>query len=277
MQAFVSGVAVWGSGLHGWEASQAVLAGDAPYVPHEAPPPAPALLSPTERRRTGLVVRLALAVAHAATEMAGAPADIPSVFASSNGDGPVVHGLLEALADPSAALSPTQFHNSVHNAAAGYWSIAKGMGAPITCLGCEDSTFAAGLLKALASLTAEPSPVLLCAYDAPLPPPLAARRPTGAPFAAAFVLTPEDDNALACIEARYAAIPPDPILALPDDPLLARVAEGNAAARSLRFLLALARGEATRCQAALNDGRLEFTVTPCARGRAESIARFAGR
>ncbi len=58
-------------------------------------------------------------------------------------------------------MSPTQFHNSVHNAAAGYWSIAHGSRQPATCLGAHDWTWAAALLKAVAEVAATGAPVLL--------------------------------------------------------------------------------------------------------------------
>ena len=78
-----------------------------------------------------------------------------AVFGSSNGDAVVVHDILEALASADRPVSPTQFHNSVHNAAAGYWTIATGSHQPATCLGCHDHTLAASLLKAVAEVEAE--------------------------------------------------------------------------------------------------------------------------
>ncbi len=55
--------------------------------------------------------------------------------------------LLEALAGRGPAwCRPTQFHNSVHNAVAGYWSIATKSTQPMTCLAAHDHSFAAGLL-----------------------------------------------------------------------------------------------------------------------------------
>ena len=89
------------------------------------------LLAPNERRRAGTVMRLALAVAGEAAGMAGLPAAaMRNVFASANGDGAVIHALLEELARPDPQLSPTQFHNSVHNAPAGYWSIGNAAASP---------------------------------------------------------------------------------------------------------------------------------------------------
>ena len=49
-------------------------------------------------------------------------------------------------------ISPTRFHNSVHNAAAGYWTIGAGCMQATTALSAYDATFAEGLLEALAQL-----------------------------------------------------------------------------------------------------------------------------
>ena len=49
----------------------------------------------------------------------------------------------------SGSISPTRFHNSVHNAAAGYWGIATGATAAANALCAYDASFGAGLLEAL--------------------------------------------------------------------------------------------------------------------------------
>src|SRR5215475_9857498 len=122
--AVVLGVSVWGPGLLGWVAAKPKLSGSDNYVATDVPLPPSSLLAANERRRAGLATRLALLIAQQASEMAGVrPGSIPSVFATSNGDGAVVHTMLQAIA-ARQPVSPTQFHNSVHNTAAGYWSIA---------------------------------------------------------------------------------------------------------------------------------------------------------
>lgn len=269
MRAYVLGVSVWGPGLEGWEASRPVLAGLADYLPSDTLPPAPAMLSATERRRTSLAVRLALTVAQAATDMAGLASDAPrSVFGTSNGDGAVVGAILESLAGGDGQVSPTQFHNSVHNAASGYWTIAKGSRQPATCLGCDDVTMGAALLKAIAEVGVERVPLLLCVYDAPMPPPLAAKRPTEGGFAAGFVLAPDNGaRALARLEARYVADPAPDGAGEPDASGLRELSRANPAAWSLRLLQALARGEADRFPVALLDGHLEVEVEPCSGAR----------
>jgi Beta-ketoacyl synthase, N-terminal domain len=264
----VAGVAVWGPGLEGWAASQPILAGERDYTPGDVSPPVPAILPANERRRAGAAVRLALAVAQQATEMAGVPpGGVRSIFASSNSDGAVVHAILESLAGPDRQISPTQFHNSVHNAAAGYWTIATGSGQAASSIGCHDATFAAGLLMAAADIATEGKPVLLCAYDLPLPSPLCEKRRTTVPFAAGLVLAPMSEatqpgKALVELGLEFAAEAPAIEDEAPSTPQLAALALANPAARSLRLLQAIAGGVAARLAAGLLDGRVEIEVRP---------------
>ncbi len=264
MRCWVGGLAVLGPGLPGWKASEAALAGAAPWAPADCAVPPPAMLPPTERRRASLAVRLALAAAAEAAAGEDAAA-LETVFASSNGDGAVVGAILETLADPAGgAISPTQFHNSVHNAAAGYWGIGTGSTSPSVSVGGHDDTVAAGLLQAAAAVSARRRRVLFCAYDAPLPPPLAAVRRTTVPFAAAIVLLPEPDGtARAALDLRYRGEAPPRAAAETADPLDALAAE-NPAARALPLLRALAaRRPAAMRLPLLGDALLEIGLTPC--------------
>ncbi len=260
LSARVLGVSVWGPGLEGWAAARPVLAGELAYEPTDAPPPPPTLLPATERRRTGPVVRLALAAAHEAALSSGiAPASLRAVFGSSNGDGPVIGTILDALATAAPGervVSPTLFHNSVHNAPAGYWSIATGSHRPATCIGCNDDTWAASLLVAMADRGSDP--VLLCCYDHPLPAPMSATRSTGPAFASAVVLGVGTGPMLRVAHHRAAAPPPT----LPLDPALQALAQANPAARALHLLAALARGEAFRFDLPYLEGRLSIELVP---------------
>ncbi|RAI58309.1 beta-ketoacyl synthase chain length factor [Roseicella frigidaeris] len=261
----IAGIGLLGPGLPGWAASRPALAGEAPWQAAEPVIPPPALLPPTERRRTSLAIRLALAAATEATAAAPDRAGIETVFACSNGDGAIIGSILTALHDPAGvALSPTQFHNSVHNAPAGYWHIAAGSPAPSVSLGLHDDSLAAGLLAALTALAARRRPVLLCAYDAPLPPPLDAARPTGPAFAAALLLRP-DPGAGPLLTARFQAepAPPPPTGDAPGDALDA-LAAANPAARALPLLRALAAGRPARLALPLaEDAHLALELTPC--------------
>ena len=266
IEAFIQGVGVCGPGFDGWDTSVAVLAGAQEYIQQETRLVPPAILPPNERRRTGTAVRLALSVAHQASEMAGIrPGSIASIFATSTGDGVVMHAILETLT-AHGPVSPTQFHNSVHNAAAGYWSIGTGSRQPASCLAGHDATPAAALLKAIAAIHVEREPVLLCIYDSPLPPPLDTGHSMQSAFGVGLVLTPlPNEAALSRLSIMYSANPPPPGSETPHLPALQPLARSNTAARMLRLLETLARGAPDTLSLALLDGHVNVTLSPCSR------------
>jgi hypothetical protein len=216
-------------GLEGWPAGARVLSGEASFSPKAIAKPIVHLLPPAERRRCAPSVAWALAVAQEAVAASGLEASaFAVVFVSSDGDGDIVHRLCSALAAPAAAVSPTDFHNSVHNAATGYWSIGAHSDAPSTALCAYDSSFAAGLLEAACQVATEARAVLLVAVDLPYPPPLAAHRPVRHGFAAALALAPGSALEISLENGAANASPFEEF-------------EGNAAAACLPLLAALAR------------------------------------
>ncbi|GAN54055.1 beta-ketoacyl synthase chain length factor [Tanticharoenia sakaeratensis] len=259
MKIGVRGLGLWGPGLAGWKQGQAVLRGNVPLADAELPPPAPACLPPNERRRCGPVTRLALAAAAEACVHADMdPAELASVFATSNGDGPVVNAILSAIVAGAGEVSPTQFHNSVHNAAAGYWTIGHGSIAPATALGCYDWSFAQGLMRAAAEAVIEKRPVLFVAYDQPIPGPIGTVRITRSAFACALVLDPDGAGHMQ-LDLQYGAGRMD------DDTLeidrLNDMAHFNPAARSLPLLAAIARGDATQVRLTCRPGHLTVRLS----------------
>lgn len=192
MRLYVEGVGLRGPGLDGWAESRPILAGTRPYEPRATRVPPIELLPANERRRTVQTARLAVAVGTEALAMAAREAvTVATVFSSSGGDGDTIHQILETLAAFNPEISPTRFHNSVHNAPAGYWSIATNSRAPSSSLCCHDHSFAAGLLEAAVMATCESCAVAVIAYDVQYPEPLCSVRAIGAPFAMALALSPE--------------------------------------------------------------------------------------
>lgn len=190
MNIFIEGVGVLGAGLNGWQASQAILAGSAPYHNEAIVIPTSDLLPSAERRRTGVPVKLALAVGcEAIAHSQRNASELPTVFASSAGDGDNMHYIFDMLAKNGREVSPTRFHNSVHNAPSGYWSIATRSMEPSTSLACFDASFVAGLIEAATQTLANEKAVVLIAYDAPYPQPLHAARPISSTFGVALVLS----------------------------------------------------------------------------------------
>jgi hypothetical protein len=264
MRVFLEGVGIAGPGLDGWDASLPVLAGVAPYVASPTLASRGPQLPAAERRRIGVPVKLALAAGYEAFTHAGRDAaTTATVFTSSGGDGDNVNAICDALAKAEREMSPTRFHNSVHNAPAGYWSIATRSQRPSTSLCGYDASFAAGLLETMAQVTVENSPVALIAYDQPYPRPLAQVRPIGAEFAAALLFTPDaSERSFARVAVEYRCAPGD--ASAMTDGKLEMLRRSVPAARCLPLLAALAKREsASVILEYLSVSHLRIEVAPC--------------
>jgi hypothetical protein len=240
LAARVEGVGLVGPGLGGWEKSRDILAGRAPYAPVPTAIPSPDALPAVERRRAGKSVKLALAAGLAAAAASGREArDLAAVFASSTGDGDILHAICEALASDDRLISPTRFHNSVHNAPSGYWGIATGATQAADSVAAFDASFGAGLVEAMGRVAAEPArAVVLIAYDAPYPEPLQSTRPIPDGFAVALVLASPTSSRGELITVE-ASVDTRTFLA---DPALETLRGSIPAARALPLLALLAAG-----------------------------------
>ena len=245
---WLMGVSVFGPGLDGWERALRVLQRSEAYAPGPVKIPPPTILSPRDRRRCSETVSLALHTAHQAAQAGGLDlATTPTVFSNSAGDGEVVHRLLSALAKPGKPVSPTDFHNSVHNASAFYWSLGTGCLASSTSIAAARFSFAAALIKAAIHSVTENTPVIMVCLDMPLPTPLCDTYPIVASLAVGFALWPRaTETALAHFGLSWISnTDPD---AEASRPLLSELSDlwhGNPAGRALPLLETVARRSET--------------------------------
>ncbi|HVA15614.1 MAG TPA: beta-ketoacyl synthase chain length factor [Stellaceae bacterium] len=263
IRVYVEGIGVRGEGLDGWPAAAAVLAGRRDYLPAPVALPVNTLLPANERRRMVTTVKLALAVGTEAFANAKRdPGGTATVFTSSGGDGDTIHNILDALACEQIEVSPMRFHNSVHNAPSGYWSIATKAVEPTTSLCVHDASFSAGLLEAAAQATVDHRAVGLIAYDLPYPAPLNAVRPIGSTFAVGLIITPAPSEASFASLAVALTQGNEPPTAMAE-PRLEAIRLGNPAARSLPLLAALARDiEAKVILEYLGNDTVTVSTTP---------------
>lgn len=250
LSAWIEAVGLLAPGIPDWAIGAKILRAELPYQNAPTLLPLPQSLPAAERRRASRVIKLCIALGTEAIQHAGLAAqNLASVFSASNGDGHNIHAICEALAQPDRMVSPTRFHNSVHNAASGYWSIAAASMQASTVLAAFDATFSAGLLEAVVQVNSGAVPLLLLAYDSEYPEPILSKRYMPDAGGIALVLTnapsahclaridislsqeaspsPMDDAAL---ESLRRSIP-----ALEGLPLLAHLARGTAASLSLRY------------------------------------------
>lgn len=262
LTAYIEGIGLLGPGLPNWPDSQAVLSGQARYQPQKTILPSPGLLPAAERRRSGAIVKLTLATGLEAIAAAGLDAaSLPSVFSSSGGDGENCHAICEMLASNDRQISPTRFHNSVHNAAAGYWSIATGAMASSSVLCAFDACFGAGLLETLTQVVVDNTRSVLLACDTAYPEPLHSARPIPDSFGIALVLAPQrSPQTLAQISISLTEASADRL----DDMELERLRLAIPAARGLPLLRAIAlKQNAHVVLDYLDNTRLAVDITPC--------------
>jgi hypothetical protein len=206
LTSFLNGVALWTPRLPGWDIAAPVLRGEAVAPEQPAARPAPTLLAPTERRRAPDTVAIALEVAARACESARvAPGEIASVFASTHGDLAISDYMSDTLARTPNLVSPIRFHNSVHNAAAGYWSIGTGNMQPYTALTAWGDTFGEGFLEALVQADTDCGSTLLVAYDIEARGPLAQMQPSRGIVGAGLVVASQP-GATALAKLRWQVI-----------------------------------------------------------------------
>ena len=124
------------------------------------------LLPPRLRRRTSAATKMAFAAAERACKAASIePSTLPVIFTSALGEATVTDQLCHDIAKQNFPLSPTKFHNSVHNTASGYWSIAVGSKHPAMAMAAYQDSFALALLEAWSQLHTVEKQVLLVCYE----------------------------------------------------------------------------------------------------------------
>lgn len=192
---YVESIGLTTNGMEGWSEAREILQQLKHYEARELPRYKPKSLPPNERRRATSMIRLAFSAAEEATEVIDCnPAEMSSVFASSGGDYQIVNQICQELCTEAKQISPSQFHNSVHNSAAGYWGIGVSSQKPSISLSAYDWSFAVGLLEALMLLEDGASKVLYLCYDDAVVSPLNARRNIDQPFSVAMVLSAEKSS-----------------------------------------------------------------------------------
>jgi Beta-ketoacyl synthase, N-terminal domain len=257
--AFIEAVAVVGSGLRDWDTAQSALRDPATYQPGQVVTDGSASMPPNERRRTTPVIRLVLEVMQQLQSRSGINlSNTASVFATSWGDLQVIENMMSSLVAPGIPVSPVQFHNMVHNAPAGYWSIGAGARSSSTSLTAGDGTFAAGLADAVAWVNSHDESVSYVCYEYPGPVIFENYSPIDAPFAVAMLLTAKrTERSGWSVALEIGPALPETTMEYPD---LESLRRGNPAARSLPLLQATASGDRQSVVLSLAAGRSSVAI-----------------
>ncbi|MCA9715926.1 MAG: beta-ketoacyl synthase chain length factor [Myxococcales bacterium] len=183
----ITSVAVWAPGFA--EVDALVRRTPDPSVSK----PSALLLPARLRRRTSLLTRMIAEVCERAMAAAELPRGAAGVVcASAYGEIQTTGALLTALtADAREPLSPVRFHNSVHNTATGYLSIATENRGFNTALAAGRDSPAMAVLEGATALRAGVCErVVVAIGEEPLPEPLAEVGGRYAPLAVGLALAP---------------------------------------------------------------------------------------
>ncbi len=256
LTAYINEIGFAADGMPSWTEAKPVLSGlsdwhDSPLEKYK-----PQALPANERRRATLLCRLAFRAAeNAFGDDLSRASELASVFSSSGGDYPIIDNICRTLATEEKAVSPTHFHNSVHNSAAGYWSIGVGAKANSNSISAYDYSFATGLLESVITANCEEEDCLMVCYDTRTSMPLSSKRNISKEFAMAAVISKNvrDESCfkltLEILDTNNSSEISKPTEALQT------LYESNPSAKGLPFAQMLAKGADSFCVLALANGR----------------------
>lgn len=197
----VLGLGAWGDYFDSWSSLSGllqqglVLDSTSENIPEKIAGPKPQVIPANERRRAPLSVRLAVESSWQACQMAAIdPKELSCVFVSGLGDTQLTDYMCKVLASETKELSPTKFHNSVHNAAAGYWTISTGCEQAANSIAGFQHSVSLALLEGFVQCTEENKPILLTFFDAPVSKVLTDIMGPGGSFASSIVIVPSGYN-----------------------------------------------------------------------------------
>jgi len=188
------GVGAWGPGFNNSLELKNQLNNQSQNIDEElvALPPKPEIIPANERRRSPLAVRAAVEVSWQALQQSGLDSsEVACVFGSGLGDTEITDYMCRVLTTSEKQLSPTKFHNSVHNAAAGYWTISSGCMKSANSIAAYQDTVGICLLEAMIQSVQHNEPVLITLFDMAVQETWRQIFPCEQSFAAALLICPE--------------------------------------------------------------------------------------
>lgn len=160
------GIGAWGPGFNNWQELKTHLLNKAEDTDTKPITPKPAIIPANERRRSPLPVKIAVETSwQAAQQSTIAPQDMACVFGSGLGDTDITNYMCRALNSELKQLSPTKFHNSVHNAAAGYWTISTGCMKSANSIAAYHNTAGLALLEGISQSAFQNEIMLITLFD----------------------------------------------------------------------------------------------------------------
>jgi hypothetical protein len=256
----LAGLGIWGERFSNWEQFCAVVRGESVEANARLQPE---LIPARERRRAPQFVKMAVEVMDQACRMAAVEqASVATIFASGMGDMQITDYMCRTLATMPGTVSPTKFHNSVHNAATGYWSIATASHSPANAVSGYDHSAAIAILEGAVQAVEENIPVLVAVQEMAAPMPFKSVYDSEHPLAAALLLAPAGHCAAPLGRVSLEVVPNGADSGEPPGAAGVDLA-GNFAAEILGLLQAIAEGSDNQARLAMSESAglsIEFVM-----------------
>ncbi len=237
---YIQSIGIAGSGFNNWSHAKTILKHEKQLSINTQDQYKTTVLKPNEARRTSTAIKIALQSAEETLFQSSFQADqLYSVFVSSDGDPIILQSICQELSTAEKFVSPTQFHNSVHNAPAGYWSIGQSSTKGINSIACGDCSLSGALIEAKSLLKLGESAVLIVCFDIKSPTPLDSARHIRYSLATSMIVT-EQSNAASLFfsELHFEELGKYPITKMADKQLEA-LRSDNPTSKCLPLLQAL--------------------------------------
>lgn len=203
MIAYIEHIGLQAPGLEGWKDSLQILQGHLPYKAEPLSKYSPQFLPPNERRRTTPTIKLALRTAESAVQEYSKAdiANMPTLFCCVDGDTEISAKMTRAILQDEPMVSPIHFHNSVHNAPAGYWMIGQGNQQAASAISAGQYQVGNSLIEGMSQLHETSSKILLVMYDLPVDPVIETYQPEMTVFGVGLIISfQKTENSLAKLE-----------------------------------------------------------------------------
>lgn len=261
----IQSIGVAGSGFSNWDHAKEVLSQEKEFNPNQPEQYKISILKPNEARRTSTAIKIALQSAEETLSRSSFHADqLFSVFVSSDGDPNILQSICQELATEDKFVSPTQFHNSVHNAPAGYWSIGHQSTKGINSISCGDCSMSGALIEANSLLKMGESAVLIVCFDIKSPSPLDSARHMKYSMATSMIVTEQPNaDSLFSVELLLEEIGKSQITKMAD-PKLEELRGDSPASMSLPLLKALSDQNPSELTLPYSSSKsLHLKLSPC--------------
>lgn len=260
---YLKSIGILAPGIKSWEDAVQVFKHPEQFEPKPIDKKLETILPANERRRAARTTQLALYAAQQTGD--NDFSQCLQIFSSSNGDVTTFHQISLALGMDGRPVSPTRFHNSVHNAAAGYWSIATESQTPSTSLTAYSDSFPAGLLEAGVQLNASDNTqsrdCLLVSYDEQPPAPFQPLIRITSEFACAMRFGCTAESALVRLDIEFTndqSKQPSKM----KDPQMEQLRQSNFNACALPLLEVIAQPQGETIYLPYFEQLMAVTVTP---------------